>query len=105
MRYRYLIAALLVVILAADLGWKAWSERPYVVTGYAALQNDVSVHYTLPAGGVGEIRVPAVVGQYCWGRVEIGKPLPDCIRSWTKVGETVPPPTPTPPPPPPVRRS
>ena len=94
MRYRYLLALALVLLLAADLGWKAWSERPYIVTGIGKETQGgngyLTTHYTLPGGGVGEWRTQLATADavgafrlnfWCWDKAEIGKKIPDCMRA------------------------
>ena len=93
MRYRYLIAALLVVILLADIGWKTWNERPYIVTGYSIQElapgrSDVllTVRYSLPRGNEGRWEVISGTGANqpyaCWAVVQIGHRIPNCLRSF-----------------------
>jgi hypothetical protein len=87
MRTRYLLAAILTLLLLADVGWNAWSERPYVVTGYSWVLGTgggvVSVQYRVPGGHEGEWRAPAGYQQTrdCWEQAHIGKAIPRCMRS------------------------
>lgn len=90
---RYLLATLLVVILVADLGYKAWRERPYVVTGSSVEQSGqdlyVAVRYTLPASGTGEWRRQAkgAGATRCWGTARVGQLLPACMWSNSAINE------------------
>lgn len=94
--HRYLLALALVLLLAADLGWKAWSERPYIVTGYGVVAvgdgRAATVQYRLPGGGTGEWRVlvtstggSAGVVETCALRARIGSNIPDCMRSLNEI--------------------
>ena len=92
MNRRHLLAALLIAILAADLGWKAWQGRAYVVTGYGygAVGDGraFTVEYTLPGGQRGEWKVPVPLERtteskvyQCWKQARIGFTIPDCMWS------------------------
>ena len=87
---RYLLALALVLLLAADLGWKAWSERPYIVTGWSYVDDEVSVQYRVPGGGTATSRKdggfwlvrrgkPATS---CLDDVKVGRKVPDCVLSY-----------------------
>lgn len=82
------VIALLLVILAADLGWKAWSARPYIVTGISSglVSNSqrLSVRYTLPGGatnGLWEADGREPGDFWCWDKAEVGKRIPDCMTA------------------------
>ena len=54
------LLGLLVLVLLTDLGYRAWSERPYVVTGYSESIPGtppglvtLTVRYRLPRGAEG----------------------------------------------------
>ena len=87
---RYLLALALSLLLAADLGWKAWSERPYIVTGYGIStlgQNRAFyVEYRLPGGGTGKWHQDASldVVAYCYYTARIGSTIPACMRSYNE---------------------
>ena len=92
----YLIVALLVVLLAADLGWKAWSERPYLVTGYSVVAAGSGTarrtEFRLPGGGVGQWQVSLPQDNtvpspqaLCWSRARIGSTIPDCMWSFNEI--------------------
>lgn len=88
MKYRYLIAALLLVLLVADVGWKAWETRPYVVTGFdrTFVGNNVfeRIHYRVPGGGVGTVLYPASpAGAKCTDKAAVGYSLPVECRGAT----------------------
>lgn len=75
-------------MLAADLGYRAWSNRPYVVTGYAAShEGDLTVEYTLPQGGRGKWQGTRFFSDdfWCWDKAEIGKRIPNCLGANWKV--------------------
>lgn len=90
---RYLLALALVLLLAADLGWKAWSERPYIVTGYGSNIGDeppsLVVRYRVPGGGTGEWRSWYVdnrnAAYQCWQIARIGRTIPDCMWSRNEI--------------------
>lgn len=94
---RYLLALTLVLLLAADLGWKAWSERPYIVTGISSVRSgtpgffQLTARYTLPNKGVGFWEGEATPYEFaqqdfwCWDKAEVGKRIPDCMRANWKV--------------------
>lgn len=77
---RYLLALALFLLLAADLGWKAWSERPYVVTGWEYRRDPVVVRvsYTLPGGGVGHL--DTIPSEECGGRLGLGYTIPKACQ-------------------------
>ena len=90
MTRRYLLALALSLLLAADLGWKAWSDRPYIVTGYGLTMLGGSrafyVEYRLPGGGTGKWQ-HTVDNDYsypCWSVARIGSTIPTCMRSWNE---------------------
>jgi len=87
---RYFVVAVLLAVLVADLGYRAWSQRPYVVTewsiDYSRSQAAGLIRYRLPGGGIGTVILPAIF-QYspsgnCWEKARIGQALPDCAFSW-----------------------
>ena len=91
---RYLLALALVLLLAADLGWSAWSERPYIVTGHGVVPagegRAFRVQYTLPGGGEGTWQLPVSSGDSgpiddCWSLARIGSTIPTCMRSWNEI--------------------
>lgn len=84
-RWRYVLIALLVVLLAADLGYRAWSHRPYIVTAWRVETGFVTVQYTVPSGGTADWRFSTSGDSLkyvtdCMPRVEVGKAIPDCVR-------------------------
>lgn len=87
---RYLLALALVLLLAADLGWKAWNERPYVVTAWnvdtSERQTNGIIEYRLPGGGVSQVMLPSIFqfpnSGNCWRSAKIGQRLPPCAYSW-----------------------
>ena len=96
---RYLLALALVLLLTADLGWKAWSERPYIVTGWShgwsGDVSDVSVQYTVPGGGTATSRELGGVwtvprgkpARSCLDDVKVGRKVPDCVLSYRSAFE------------------
>ena len=92
MTRRYLLALALSLLLAADLGWKAWNGRPtepYIVTQWGYSNGDGLIKYSLPGGGTGEVRIPAIMESEksgeCWRHATIGQPLPQCAYSWDEL--------------------
>ena len=80
---RYLIAGVLVVVLAVDLGYQAWNARPWVVTGWAVeVPSNINgvryrIAYTLPGGGTGYVDR---FNNDCTGSLGIGYSLPRACR-------------------------
>ncbi|TAK76003.1 MAG: hypothetical protein EPO16_07995 [Dehalococcoidia bacterium] len=84
---------MLILILAVDLGWKSWSERPYLVTGVGVASAGEEgrayyVNYRVPGGGTGEWRAltPLAPDAFaCWSISRIGSTIPTCMRSWNEI--------------------
>lgn len=90
---RYLMAGALTGLLVASLAYEWWSDRPYVVTGHQWDNGAVTVDFTLPGGGEGNVRWDEATpwGLNCYAReVRVGESLPFCMRSFKEATEAYP---------------